>query len=254
MSITAPFQYELMSAVFCSTPYAVPQKHSTLRMRQTDYAIGKARKRRRRKHLSLQLAICADATASLQMRAWRKSRKARHDVRRIRLRSLQMKTHYFNLNAFSNEQALRDFRFRVCDIPTISDVTGWAGKTKRNRYRCDPLTAFCIILRKLFSTCRWKDVEFMFGIRSSDLSEVFWEVVESLVEGKGHLVCEFRAMLVERAEMYADAIGAKGAPLDSCVGFIDCTKIRMSRPGVMGLYNEVVTRGIIACTALYIKL
>ena len=35
----------------------------------------------------------------------------------------------------------------------------------------------------------------------------------------------------ERCEMYANAIFEAGAPLNRCVGFIDCTKVQMSRPG-----------------------
>lgn len=37
--------------------------------------------------------------------------------------------------------------------------------------------------------------------------------------------------MVERVSLYAEAIKAKGAPLDKCVGFIDGTNLRVSRPG-----------------------
>ena len=72
----------------------------------------------------------------------------------------------------------------------------------------------------------------MFGMRSSALSEVFWEVIESFVDGKGYLLRDLReGVLVSWAELYAESIKIIGAHLDSCVGFIDCTKIQMSRPG-----------------------
>ena len=38
------------------------------------------------------------------------------------------------------------------------------------------------------------------------------------------------SLLVRREEMYAESIHRAGAPLDSCVGFIDSSKIQMSRP------------------------
>lgn len=38
-------------------------------------------------------------------------------------------------------------------------------------------------------------------------------------------------LLRERAALYSSAIIREGAPLEDCVGFIDCTKVRISMPG-----------------------
>jgi len=49
----------------------------------------------------------------------------------------------------------------------------------------------------------------------------------------GHLITTWRAALtVERAAAYATAIAGKDAPLQTCVGFIDGTLIRIARPGL----------------------
>ena len=78
----------------------------------------------------------------------------------------------------------------------------------------------------------WFDLETSFGMRSSALSEVFWEVLEWFVQLRGYLITTLReGFLRDRAASYADAIKNAGAPLDSCVDFIDCTKIKMARPG-----------------------
>ena len=113
---------------------------------------------------------------------------------------------------------------------------GWVyGKTERSGYACVPFTACCILLRRMASPCRWADVEYLFGMRSSALNEAFWEVLESSYEAQGHLLLDLKeGLLVQRAEMYADCIMNAGAPLDSCVGFIACTKIKMTRPGGHG--------------------
>ena len=72
----------------------------------------------------------------------------------------------------------------------------------------------------------------MFGKHASALSEIYWEVAETLVERRGKLITNFqRELLRSRAELYSNAIENRCAPLDSCVGFIDCTKISMARPG-----------------------
>ena len=72
-------------------------------------------------------------------------------------------------------------------------------------------------------------------MHSSALSEIFWEVIQSFVHIQGHLVTELRqGLLGSRAWLYADCVKAAGAPLDSCVRFMDCTKIKMNRPSVHG--------------------
>ena len=149
---------------------------------------------------------------------------------------MSISSNYFNLNMYSDEWSLRDFRFQVKHIARISACMGWiSGKTERNCYKCDPITACCIVLRKLASPCRWKGVEYLFGMHAPALGEVFREVVETFVEWKGYLLTDLReGMLADRAELYADSIKNAGAPLDSCIGFIDCTKIKMMRPGGHG--------------------
>ena len=88
------------------------------------------------------------------------------------------------------------------------------------------------MLQRLASLCRWNDLEYTFGMRSSARREVFLEVLESFYEKQGHLVLDHHEdLLARRAEMYEESIHKAGAPLNSCVGFIDCTKIKMSRPG-----------------------
>lgn len=69
-------------------------------------------------------------------------------------------------------------------------------------------------------------------MRSSALSEDFWEIVRSFTDANMHLLNTFRTdLIMSRAALYAAAIHDKGAPLPACIGFIHCTKIRMSRPG-----------------------
>lgn len=70
---------------------------------------------------------------------------------------------------------------------------------------------------------------------SSVLIEVFSEVVEMLIDTRGHLLTDLQeGLLRERDEIYANAITGKGSPLESFVGFIDCSKIEMARPGEHG--------------------
>ena len=69
-------------------------------------------------------------------------------------------------------------------------------------------------------------------MRSCAMSEEFYEVIESLVQIRGHLIETFcTEMMEETTEMYAKAIHEQGAPFSNRVGFIECTKIAMCRSG-----------------------
>lgn len=79
---------------------------------------------------------------------------------------------------------------------------------------------------------RWVDVEKLFGMRPSALSEDFWEVFEAFTDDNDHLLELFRlGLLQKRVSHYSEAVHRKGAPLMSCGGLIDCTKVQMSGSG-----------------------
>jgi DDE superfamily endonuclease len=107
--------------------------------------------------------------------------------------------------------------------------------TLRSGYVCDGLEAVCVVLRRLATPCRLSDIEHVFGRHSSALSEIFWECLETFVIRQMHLVTTFKAeFLRTRCRAYAKSIFDRGAALNNCVGFIDCTKIQMARPGGRG--------------------
>ena len=213
-------------------------------VRQVDYKIGKAKQRHEKRVQLLQFCVDKDLPVDVLLRTWKRLKQARFDLQNISARSQVIKHFYLNLNYYSDQKSLQYFRFRKQVVGRVGHAMGWsAGSTKRNRYSCEPITACCIVLKRLASPVTWYELESLqfipcnsslttFGMRSSALSEVFWEVLERFVEVKGHLLTTLREdLLCGRAAMYGEAIKNAGAPLDSCVGFIDCTKIRMTRLG-----------------------
>lgn len=159
-------------------------------------------------------------------------RDLKRDMRKVTTRRRHIFITHFNINIFSTEESLRLFRFRPHEIGKVAEVMDFRGQTVRRRYRCDRVTAACIVLRRLASPCRWYDLEVLFGMVTQTLSEVFWQI---LVDCKGKfnkLLSTWRVDLLQtRARLYADCIMESGAPLPNCVGFIDGTKIFMTRPG-----------------------
>lgn len=77
-------------------------------------------------------------------------------------------------HVYVEEQCLIDFRFRQTEIGRIAQLTGWdGGRKERNAYRCSGLYARCILLRRMESPCRYRDIEQVFGMHTSALSEIF---------------------------------------------------------------------------------
>lgn len=59
-------------------------------------------------------------------------------------------------------------------------------------------------------------------------------MIENHVEIPRLLIENFRVPFIQhRDEMYASAIKSAGLLLENWVGLIDCTRIQMSRPGVI---------------------
>ena len=109
------------------------------------------------------------------------------------------------------------------------------------------VTAFpatCILLRRMASPFRWRDVEEMFGKSASHLSEIFWEMLEAFLETHEHLIVSpLNASYLQAKLLYfADCIFRKRNALSNCVAFIDGTVIGVSRPGDSG-YQHVLYNG-----------
>ena len=105
---------------------------------------------------------------------YKERRKILQRCRKIRLTSFV--EHRF-LN-FSDAVMLQLFRFRRADIYRLVPFIAWPEakhRTKRNRYAVTPLLVTCVVLRRLASPTLWADLELLFGLLTSQLSEVFWK-------------------------------------------------------------------------------
>ena len=149
------------------------QSHPTY-MRQTHFAIGRAMRRCSRRNAKLRLAFICDMDYLQLLRQLRRRLQAKWDLLKVRARSLLITSNRFNLNGFSNQESLRNFRFLPFEIPKIAKLMAYnQSRTTRNGYQSDPITTCCIVLRKLSCPTRWSDVEILFGMHASALSEIF---------------------------------------------------------------------------------
>lgn len=189
------------------------------------------------------MVLCLDE--SVILRTYVDYKRAEKDERCYLARRRHVRSVYFNLNIYNEEQSLKDFRFRTFEVGIIAQLIGFTGgQTERSEYYCDDITAACVVMRRLAAPCRWHDLETTFGLRVCALSEVFWEALETFIGSCADQIEQFREDLMQpRAARYAELIQENGAALDNCVGFIDCTKIQMQRPGGPGLMQRSVYSG-----------
>ena len=160
-------------------------------MKPKDFAIGKVQKRASHNRRCLMQAISVDCPLSLQLCLARRGQVYCRDIENIKMRTRLISLPSSNLNIFCEASCLRDIRFRAHEIPRIRNIIGWAlGVTKRSRYRCSATNATRLALRRLASPCRWVDIEVMFVMTSSAMSEVFWEVVETFQSNCAKLITQ----------------------------------------------------------------
>ena len=128
------------------------------------------------------------------------------------------------------------FRCTKDDFLRLVPVLGWPQAlkhTKRNRYSVTPLLATCVVLQRLASPIRWATVQTLYGKHSPQLSEIFWEAIEQLLELRLHLITEMNTGFIQsRLQYYASCIFDKCGGLQNCIGFIDGTNLYIARPSL----------------------
>lgn len=188
-------------------------------------------------------SLSLDLDDEIVLFALAKANREDGEMRRLLERTRHVCGIQFNLNYLSDQECLVDFRFKKTEVGRIANMIGWTGKTERNGYRCDMISASCIMFQRLSNASRWSDLEKRFGLFSSQMCEIFYEMIERFVQSFGYALHLNGQLLRRRAEMYAESIRNAGAPLHRCVGFIDCTKVRMQRPGGHGSLQRSVYSG-----------
>ena len=145
-------------------------------------------------------------------------------------------THFaFNFNSMTDASSLSLFRFRKKDVIRMVEAVAWPSSqvaTARNRYSCSRILVTCVLLRRLCSPARWRDMELLFGRHAAQLSEIFWEGLEQFLNVRKHLITGdiCKDFIEANAPFYAQAVRDKRNSLDKCVAFIDGTVIGIARP------------------------
>ena len=127
-----------------------------------------------------------DCSDQLALKAVENAQKEHQNIEILGIRRFQVNNVSINLNSFTELQLLEDFRFRLSKFKKISQLLGWIGITARNSYVCEPTLACKIFLYRTAPTSRWYDWEPQFRMYSSQMPEIYWELVELLDEKCKH--------------------------------------------------------------------
>lgn len=211
---------------------------------QKEWAVKKCHAKKRRSCSRPRYGILLDLPVEMLYLLRKRSRHSRREICCHILRRRHVFEIRFNFNSFSTEECLKQFRFKPKDMNRILSIFAFDGRTGRRGYVCSDITAACIILRRLSYPCRWYDVELMFGMCTSKMSEIFCELSESIYDKHKNLLTPFRGRLMsQRASIYAERISSAGAMLPHCIGFIDVTKIQTCRPSGRHVLHQSLYSG-----------
>ena len=137
----------------------------------------------------LSAATSTHSIATIGSRMMREERERGFHL--ARSNRIGMSQFTFNFNRFSESEALLYFRFKKSDVIKVITAVAWPlgnTRTHRNRFLVTPLLATCIILRRLTSPARWRDLEVFCGKHASQMSENVWEGMEHLLDAREHLI------------------------------------------------------------------
>ena len=139
----------------------------------------------------------------------------------------------FDLDEIDEAECKAEFRIEKRDIPLLADALGMPATLKcPQRTVAGGIEGLCMLLKRTSFPCRYSDMIYRFGRPVPILSMVTNQVVDYIYQAHAHRITQWNNQLLNPAslQLYADAIGRKGAALENCFGFVDGTVRPISRP------------------------
>jgi hypothetical protein len=144
-----------------------------------------AMRKRRDRALSTLLA-CRQSSTALRVLLVNDAEDEEEELRKLLTRRSRLMMRSFNLLEWCQDWSVRNFRFRSADVSQISKLLTWPvecmtvdarARTQRKRYIFDPEEALCIVLARLSTAGRWREMEQVFFRSAGACCEIFYFVV-----------------------------------------------------------------------------
>lgn len=139
----------------------------------------------------------------------------------------------FDLDEIDEAECKAEFRIEKRDIRLLADALGMPATLRcPQRTVAGGIEGLCMLLKRTSFPCRYSDMIYRFGRPVPILSMVINQVVDYIYQAHAHRITQWNNQLLNPAslQLYADAIGRKGAALENCFGFVDGTVRPISRP------------------------
>jgi hypothetical protein len=138
----------------------------------------------------------------------------------------------FDIATLSPAQCVERFRVDAAGVRLMADVLHLPEEIRepRSRHVVRRTEAMCILLRRLGYPARWTDLEAEFGRSKAFLCSIFLHMIDLINDRYAVRMRVHPTALAPRLRGYAAAISSKGAPLETCFGFVDGTAWQVSRP------------------------
>ena len=148
----------------------------------------------------------------------------------------------FDLDSMTDDECKSEFRFLKNDVYLLEETLDIPDAIKcYNGVVVDGVEALCIMLKRFSYPCRYVDMMPRFGRAVPQLSMISNRIPDIIFDDYGHLLRNLAQPWLSQAELkqFAESIHAKGAPLETCWGFIDATVRPLCKPGQnqRALYN-----------------
>ena len=141
----------------------------------------------------------------------------------------------FDLQSFVDAQCLTDFRIRKNDIFHLKECLQLPENIVcSQRSTCESVEGLCIHLNKLSYPCRFTDMVPLFGRNPTEICLICNEVLDFIHHFHHHRLQSWDLNFLQPRflQSYADAVSQKGAPLNTCFGYVDGIHISICRPSL----------------------
>ena len=139
----------------------------------------------------------------------------------------------FDLDEWDEAECKVELRFEKPDLEELLNALRFPDKfVCSQRTVCSGMEGLCILLKRLAFPCRYTDMVLRFGRNPTELFLIFNHVLNYVYQTNQHRLNTWnQPFQTPRAlELYAQSVYARGAPLQTCFGFVDGTLCKISRP------------------------
>ena len=140
----------------------------------------------------------------------------------------------FSLDNMHKDECKAEFRIEKENVHDLVEALQLEEEQiMYSRLKVDTIEAVCVLLKRPTYPCRYSDMVPRFARPVTEICVINNHMMNLIYDQWGFLLTDFnrQQLFPENLQRYANAVYARGAPLQNCWGFVDGTVRPISRPG-----------------------